>query len=100
MKQSLHLYDLNWNEPLNKNVSRYAPKHKHLSSSQTLLSRIAFTVTVYNMAFLNYWSTVCKLCHFFNDELIKYLAYVEKQDRLKNKDKKMRLKEREFIDST
>ena len=35
------------------------------------------------MRFLNYWSTVCELCHFHDDKLIEYLTYVERQDRLK-----------------
>ena len=83
MKQSLHPYDSNSNESLNKSVTRYAPKHKNLSSSQTLFVRIVITVEVYNMEFLNYWSTVCELCHFHDDKLIEYLTYVERQDRLK-----------------
>ena len=82
MKQSLHPYDSNSNESLNKSVTRYAPKHKHLSSSQTIFVRIAITVGVYKMIFLNYWSTVFELCHFHDDKLIEYLTYVERQDRL------------------
>ena len=83
MKQSLHPYDSNSNESLNKNVSRYAPKHKHLSSSQTLFEKNAITVGVYNIRFLNYWSTICELFSFHDDKLIEYLTCVERQDRLK-----------------
>ena len=101
MKQSLHSYDSNSNNSLNKSVTRYATKHNYLSSSQTLFVRIAITVGVYNMRFLNYWNTVFEHCHFHDEKMIEYLTYVERQDRLKNKDKKqVRLKEREFINGS
>ena len=38
-------------EALNKSVSRYAPKDKHLSSSKTMFVRIVIVVGVHNMGF-------------------------------------------------
>ena len=81
-------YNSNSNKSLNKSVTRYAPKHKHLSSSQTKFVRIAITVGVYNKGFLNYWSKVFENCHFHDEILIEYLTYVGRKDRLKKQRQK------------
>ena len=86
MVKSLHDANSQINEEFNQSFTRYAPKNKHLSSSECLQIRLYVAVGVHNYGFAKFWKSVCSYLKINDKMLWKY--FDEEQARIDKRRKK------------
>ena len=55
LSESCHHMSTQTNESLNNSIARFCPKHKHLSNTTTLLTRVSVVVAIKNMGFEQFY---------------------------------------------
>ena len=58
IRESLHWNSTQKNEAMNQVIARLCPKHKHLSESLTLLTRVCVAISYTNVGMTNFYTQV------------------------------------------
>ena len=61
LSESCHNMSTQMNESLNNYIARLCPKHKHLSNTNTLLTRVLVVVASKNMGFEHFYLKILSL---------------------------------------
>ena len=73
---------------MNKGVTRYVPKDRHLSDPECLFIRISMAIGDYNCKFRSLWSKVFNNLHIYDGKLHAYFKSVD--DKNENRTKRQK----------